>query len=191
MHRELDQGRLISTMAFALRHDPAHFDLELDDEGWTSFENLIFAIRFERYEWAYLDEFQIRATIAGMDRFEVRDGRIRAVYGHSIALVKPPAVAAPPSVLFHGTASENVPSILQHGILRMRRRFVHFSTDYDWVVDFLCDKPTWTIFAIHTPPVLEAGVTFRKANHHVWLAECMEPRFVIIHSSGHSAPIPP
>jgi putative RNA 2'-phosphotransferase len=180
-----DPGRLISTMAFALRHDPAQFGLDLDEEGWTSFEDLIIAIRFERYDWDFIDESLVKATIAGMDRFEVHAGRIRAVYGHSVELAKPPAVATPPALLFHGTASDNVTHILQQGILRMRRRFAHFSTDYDWVVQFLSDKPTWTIFAVDTPPAVEAGMTFRKANHHVWLADSMAPRFLHVHSTGH------
>ena len=46
-------------MAFALRHDPAHFGLDVDDEGWTSFADLIAAIRFERYDWALLDEVTV------------------------------------------------------------------------------------------------------------------------------------
>jgi len=184
VRREIDQGRLVSTMAFALRHDPARFDLELDDEGWTSFEDLIIAIRFARAEWGLLDEPMIRAAVAGMDRFEIRDGRIRAVYGHSIGLVKPPALGMPPAVLFHGTAAENVPSILQQGLLKMRRQFVHFSTDYEWVVGFLRDKPAWTILAIATPSPVEAGVVFRKANHHVWLTDFMDPRFLVVNSIG-------
>ena len=190
MHSALDfdPGRLISTMAFALRHDPAHFDLELDDEGWTGFEDLVFAIRFERYDWDFIDETLVKATIAGMDRFEIRDGKIRAVYGHSVELARPPAVAAPPAVLFHGTASGNLPSILRQGILRMRRRFAHFSTDYDWVVRFLSDKPTWTILAIDTPRAQKAGISFRKANDHVWLADSMDPQFLLVHSKGHGMP---
>ncbi len=188
MNSMLDQARLISTLAFALRHDPSRFGVDLDEEGWTSFEELVIAIRFEQYDWDFLDESVIAAAIAGMDRFEVRDGKIRAVYGHSIALAKPPAVATPPAILFHGTASENVPSILQQGILRMKRMFAHFSTDYDWVVQFLSDKPTWTIFAVDTPLAVEAGMTFRKANHHVWLADSMHPRFLKVHSTGHGIP---
>jgi putative RNA 2'-phosphotransferase len=102
-------------MAFALRHDPAHFDLELDDEGWTDFEDLIIAIRFERREWAWLDESIVMAAIADMDRFEVRDGRIRAVYGHSIELARPSAIATPPAANGHG-----VPAVLRqrHSINR-------------------------------------------------------------------------
>lgn len=184
MRRELDRGRLVSTMAFALRHDPARFDLQLDEEGWASFEDLVLAIRFERYEWQDIDESVIKAVIAEMDRFEIRNGKIRAVYGHSIELAKPPAIAAPPAVLYHGTSADNVPSILQHGILRMRRQFVHLSSDYDWVVRFLDDKPAWAIFAIETADAIEAGVLFRKANHHVWMTEAMSRRFLVVHSQG-------
>jgi len=189
MHFHFDEGRLISTIAFALRHGPERFDIDLDDEGWTSLEELIFAIRFVHYDWTYLDETAVRAAINGMDRFEIRENRICAVYGHSIELAALPPIAAPPEVLFHGTASGNVPSILQTGISRMRRRFAHFSTDYEWVVQFLCDKPEWTIFAVNTCSASAAGVVFRKANHHVWLADWIDPRFLLIHSSGFSAPV--
>lgn len=184
MRRELDRGRLVSTIAFALRHDPAHFELQLDDEGWTSFEELIIAIRFERHEWACLDESIVKAAIADMDRFEIRDDRIRAVYGHSIQLAKPPAIESPPAILFHGTSADNVSSILQQGILRMRRQFTHLSSDYDWVVRFLDDKPAWTIFAIDTLAALETSVLFRRANHHVWLTDAMPAGLLRIESTG-------
>ena len=184
MHPEVDRGRLVSTMAFALRHDPARFELALDDEGWTSFENLVIAIRFARYEWACIDESIVRAAIADMDRFEIRDGKIRSVYGHSIELTKPPAIEAPPAILFHGTSADSVPSILERGILRMRRRFAHLSSDCQWVVRFLDDKPTWTIFAIDTSAALASGVFFRRANPHVWLTDSMPAQFLRIESTG-------
>lgn len=188
MHRELDRGRLISTMAFALRHDPGHFDLQLDDEGWTSFEDLVIAIRFERHEWDALDESIVRAVISDMDRFEIREGRIRAVYGHSIELARPPAIETPPACLYHGTSADNVPSILQQGILRMRRRFVHLSSDYDWVVRFLDDKPAWTIFAIETRAAMVAGCRFRMANHHVWLTDAIPSQILDLHATGRGLP---
>lgn len=184
MHRQFDRGRLVSTMAFALRHDPGHFDLQLDDEGWTSFEDFVIAIRFERHEWDAIDESIVRAAIADMDRFEIRDGRIRAVYGHSIELARPPAIKTPPAVLYHGTSADNVSSILQQGVLRMSRQFVHLSSDYDWVIRFLDDKPCWTVFAIATAHPLDAGVVFRKANHHVWLTDTLAAHFLRIESTG-------
>lgn len=190
MRRELDRGRLVSTIAFALRHDPGHFELKLDDEGWTSLEDLIIAIRFERHEWDRIDESIVRTAIADMDRFEIRDGRIRAVYGHSIEVAMPPAIETPPAVLYHGTSADNVPSILQHGILKMRRQFVHLSSDYDWVVRFLDDKPAWTIFAIEIASALQGGVLFRKANQHVWLTHTLPPSFLVLHSHGRGLLVP-
>ncbi len=171
-------------IAFALRHGPAQFDLDLDDEGWADLEDLIIAIRFERMAWANFDNKSLLQAIDGMDRFEVRGSRIRAVYGHSIALKRLPEVATPPAMLFHGTAFENVVSILQEGISRMRRQFAHFSSDFDWVVQFLADKPKWAILAINTQRALEKGTVFRKANDHVWLADWMDPRFLTIHTSN-------
>jgi len=177
-------------MAFALRHNPGHFDLELDDEGWTSFEDLIIAIRFERYEWGCLDESIVHAAIADMDRFEIRDGRIRAVYGHSIELARPPEVSTPPAVLYHGTAADNVLNIRMQGILRMSRQFVHLSSDYEWVVRFLDDKPAWTIFAIDTLPALEAGILLRSANQHVWLTDALPASFLRIEATGEGIRLP-
>lgn len=190
MRPGFDRGRLISTMAFALRHNPEQFDLGLDEEGWASIEDLIIAIRFERHEWSNIDESVVLATIADMDRFEIRDGKIRAAYGHSIALAKPPAVETPPAVLFHGTSADNVPSILRQGILRMRRRFAHLSSNYDWVVRFLNDKLSWTIFAIETSFALESGIVFRKANHHVWLTDSVPAPFLRIDSTGEGLRLP-
>jgi putative RNA 2'-phosphotransferase len=188
MHAHLDHWRLVSIMALALRHDPARFGLELDEEGWTSFEDLIIAIRFEHHEWSHLNLSVVDSLIAGMDRFEIRDGRIRAAYGHSFELVKPPAVAIPPATLFHGTASDNYPAISQRGILKMRRRFAHLSADLDWVVRFLADKPAWTIFAVDTLRALQGGVVFRQANHHVWLADAVPKDTLTIHSQGFGLP---
>ena len=185
----LDRGRLVATMAFALRHDPGCLGLELDDEGWASFEDLIIAIRFRRYDWADLDVPLVKSIIEGMECFEVHQGKIRAVYGHSVELAKLPPITAPPAVLFHGTSSDNVPSILQQGVLRMRRRFVHFSSDFDWVVRFLDDKPSWTLFSVDTQHALDAGLAFRKANNHVWLTELMALRFLSIHSTGQGTPV--
>src|SRR5262249_10446987 len=152
---------------------------------WTSVEQLVNEFRFVRYDWALLDWPRIERTIRGSDRFEVRDGMIRAVYGHSVTLAKPPAIATPPAVLYHGTSAENVPSIFEHGLLGMRRRFVHLSSDYDWVVQFLDDKPAWTIFSIETVSALEVGVRFRKANRHVWLTASIAPPFLLLQADGH------
>jgi len=184
MHTLLDPMRIVRVLAFALRHNPCKFGLDLDPEGWTSIDKLIDSLRLHRPDLALLDWPEIESAIGGSDRFEVQSGKIRAAYGHSIALGKPPDVADPPPTLFHGTSFNAVPRILQHGLLPMTRRFVHLSSDVDWVIDFLSCKREWVIFATGSDAALQAGIKFRKANFHVWLADSIAPRFLAIHLSN-------
>ena len=61
MNSAIDRAKLVSTLAFALRHNPARFGLELDEEGRTSLADMLAAIRFDRFDWALCDR-RIRAT---------------------------------------------------------------------------------------------------------------------------------
>jgi putative RNA 2'-phosphotransferase len=175
---------IIHTLAYALRHNPAQFNLDLDAEGWSSVEQLVNEFRFVRYDWALLDWPRIERTIRGSDRFEVRGGMIRAVYGHSVRLENPPGVAIPPDVLFHGTDADNVAAILTTGLLPMNRQFVHLSSDRDWVNGFVASKKEWAVFHVNAKVALAHGVTFRKANHHVWLADHVTPQYLSIDSTS-------
>lgn len=87
---------VLSKMAsHALRHQPWLYELELDDEGWTPVEELLSALREEKPEWSALSEVDLAAMIARSDkkRHELRNGQIRALYGHSVSgkLLKQPA----------------------------------------------------------------------------------------------------
>ena len=72
-----DCEKLVRTIGFALRHNPAQFGLDLDEGGWASLEDLVIAMRFDRYDWALIEVPLLKAAIGGSDRFEIRDGRIR------------------------------------------------------------------------------------------------------------------
>jgi putative RNA 2'-phosphotransferase len=182
---------IIRTLAYALRHNPTQFNLALDAEGWASIEQLVNELRFVRYDWALLEWARIERTISGSDRFEVRNGRIRAAYGHSIQLANPPGVAIPPDMLFHGTNANNVTAILKNGLLPMNRHFVHLSSDLDWVRQFVAEKEQWAIFCVNAKVAQAHGMIFRKANHHVWLVDSMEPEFLEIECSGEASPCLP
>ncbi len=183
--------KLIHTIAHALRHDPAKYGLEPDSEGWVSFDDLIIAIRYERRDWMNIERDGIMELLAAMesDRFEVVDDKIRAIYGHSIRLEKPPAATKPPEVLFHGTAEELIPEIMMTGIQRMGRRFAHLSSDIDWVRRFVANKPRWGVLRVLAGRAHMLGVCFRQANRHVWLVDSINPAFLCIESAG-AGPVP-
>lgn len=167
---DFDPARLVSTIGFALRHNPAHFGLDLDEGGWASLEDLVVAIRFDRYDWALIDEPLLKAAVGGSDRFEIRDGWIRATYGHSIALDDLPPIALPPPLLFHGTTEEAVPAILLEGLKPMGRQFVHPTSDRDYALDVANAKQgTIALIAVDAVAARLAGHVFRCTNSHVWL----------------------
>lgn len=112
-----DLRDLSRSASHALRHEPWVYELELDEEGWTSVDSILAALRKERSEWADLTEADLNQMIeiSSKRRHEIVQGQIRAIYGHSIAgkLKKTPAI--PPDVLYHGTAPDVVPFIQASG----------------------------------------------------------------------------
>ncbi len=96
------------TISHALRHEPWLYELELDDAGWVSVDALLAALRTEKPAWAGLSEADLVQMMAEAEkqRFEMRDGSIRALYGHSTPQKLSKEPAAPPAILFHGTAGQ-------------------------------------------------------------------------------------
>src|SRR5213592_3648611 len=92
---------LSKTVSHALRHEPWLYELELDDEGWAVVDDLLAALHLVRPELNTLSADDLVCMIASADkqRHEMQDGKIRALYGHSVQgkLNRMPGV--PPKVL--------------------------------------------------------------------------------------------
>jgi putative RNA 2'-phosphotransferase len=176
----LDLSRAVS---HALRHEPWLYELELDAEGWASVDDVVAALRSEKPEWATLSANDLAQMIAAADkkRHEMRDGKIRALYGHSIPgkLRKTPGV--PPDVLFHGTSPSFLPAIKSSGLLPMTRQYVHLSTDVDTALAVGKRKSmTPIILRVQARQASEKGVQFYIGNEKVWLADRVPPEFIVV-----------
>ena len=121
--------KLSKTISHALRHEPQAYNLVLDEEGWVDLALLVNALRTKG--WKNLQPEEIIPIIenSAKKRFQILHGRIRAYYGHSTEekIVKQPQV--PPDILYHGTSTESIDSIMTHGLLLMKRQYVHLSED--------------------------------------------------------------
>ena len=97
----MDYRKLSKTISRALRHAPADFGLALDEEGWTPVADLLTALARMRHQWQHLTEADLRAMMAqaAKQRYELRDGRIRALYGHSISQRIQKEPTPPPALL--------------------------------------------------------------------------------------------
>lgn len=173
--------RLSKTLAFALRHKPWVYELELDDEGWVSVPQLLAALREERPAWRDLNEADLQDVVqhSSKQRYEIRDGLIRALYGHSQVNSVRKQPAAPPEELFHGT-SEDVLEIIEHdGLKPMSRQYVHLSVDLK-MAQLVAQRKSGKIVILKVDAGLayRNGIAFYKGNDKVWLADSVPPVYL-------------
>lgn len=179
----IDYKTLSKTIAHALRHDPVLYGLELDKEGWVGLRDVVEALRKRYNRWQDLDVAEIMEmnNTSPKKRFEIKEDKIRALYGHSgnVKIEKPPIL--PPEKLYHGTSRESYEKILVEGLHAMDRQFVHLSADRKtaWNVGKRkTDKPV--ILVIDAKAAAEAGILFYLGNDTVWLADFIASDFIKI-----------
>jgi putative RNA 2'-phosphotransferase len=112
-------------------------------------------------------------------RHELRGGRIRALYGHSLPDKLKKTPGEPPEILFHGTAPAFMPAIRDGGLLPMRRQYVHLSVEQTMAGEVGRRKAkSPLILRIAAREAHASGVIFYEGNSQVWLADAVPPRFI-------------
>ena len=127
MENESDLVKASKILSKILRHEPHKISLNLDQKGWVRIDQLLKACR---QHGVPLSKSLIYQIAEGTDkkRFEVRNGKIRATHGHSVA-IDPGEPIEPPEFLYHGTVSSNLDSIFCEGLNSGNRQLVHLSAD--------------------------------------------------------------
>jgi putative RNA 2'-phosphotransferase len=172
---------LSKTISHMLRHEPWLYELELDDEGWTSLSNLIDALRVMKHMWAELNENDIShlIEISSKKRHELSNGKIRALYGHSVPGQFKKEKASPPDHLYHGTSPKILEVISREGLKPMNRQFVHLTIDIEMAKEVgnrKSSKPI--ILKINSKAAAEEGINFYRATEQVWLADLVPGNFI-------------
>lgn len=100
-------------LSYILRHCPESIGLELDGHGYGDVQKILEAlnITIEDLDMIVREDEKQRYSYNGDHT------RIRANQGHSIPVNVDLKEVQPPDILYHGTATRFVPSILEEGIL--------------------------------------------------------------------------
>jgi len=169
--------RLSKFLSLVLRHRPSEYGLNMDDEGFVAFDDLVDIVVAEDI-LAEDAEDEIMKIVDGSSRrrFEVVDGRIRALYGHSsgIRLNLPEHEA--PEFLYHGTTLGGAREIAKNGLKPLGRAFVHLSATEEEALAVgrrHCDEPV--IIRIDTAATREQGIPFSQATDLIWLCPALPP----------------
>lgn len=189
---KMDYVKLSKIISYALRHAPWEYELEMDENGYVSVNQLLFALK-EENKWRSITEDDIRKVVATSDkgRFEIVDGNIRALYGHSFKQKIIREAGIPPEMLYHGTSHAVVPLILKSGLLPKGRQYVHLAVDPEMAVQVGKRRDIEPVLlTIDVRRALEDGVAFYKGNDKVWLADFVDPKYICLQANDSKDQIP-
>ncbi|HBQ78762.1 MAG TPA: RNA 2'-phosphotransferase [Erwinia persicina] len=168
-------------LSYVLRHQPEAIGLTLDSEGWADIDTLIACAKNDSKS---LTRETILSIVESSDkkRFSLsEDGlKIRAVQGHSSQQVDINyQESTPPDVLYHGTATRFLESILIQGLISGSRQYVHLSADEATAnsVGQRHGKPT--VLKIDALAMHKQGMKFYQADNGVWLTKAVASTFII------------
>lgn len=159
-------------LSYLLRHDQSY---AFDEYGWREVSDLVANHGFT------VEELSEIVATNNKQRYEFSEDmtRIRARHGHSIHVDVELAEAAPHDKLYHGTAKAFVESIMNHGIQKGKRLYVHLSTTNDMAtkVGERHGKPA--VLAIDAKRMHEDGIKFFLSRNGVWLTEFVDAKYII------------
>ena len=169
--------KLSKLMAYILRHDPVKFGLELDRYGFVKFSDLIACLRLVHpwVERAHIEDIVGRSE---KRRFEIVEEKIRAIYGHSIAVEPLAEPIQPPQFLYHGTSLTALVEIRKDGLKPMQRQWVYLSISEEDALEVGRRKAQPPIILrIKASLAYQNGIEFRREGD-IFLVKAVPPEFI-------------
>lgn len=168
-------------LSYVLRHHPEAIGLSLDRNGWAHIDELMARARKEGREISRPLLYKVIDS-GDKQRFILSDDEqyIRAGYGHSIEVDLQLQPKPPPRELYHGTTRQQMPSIVEKGLLPGNRNFVHLSADRTDArkVGSRHGKPI--VLSVNCGAMTDQGFDFyqSKSEPGIWLIKYVPARFL-------------
>lgn len=160
-------------MAGILRHFPEKFNLQIDEHGWIELYKFVYAVKIQsKFRW--LKEYHIKAIVETDDkgRYEIKENRIRATYGHTINVDLDLPTENIPDKLYYPATLEEADIILETGLKPIDRKKVHLSlTEKDAKVAGLYRNGNPIILEVDVKKAIENGIVIQKAGKTVFLVD--------------------
>ena len=164
-------------MSKLLRHNSE--DLNIDNSGYVIVSELLDKLDITINDLDYIVDNNDKKRFA----YNNDKTKIRASQGHnnkmnvSITMKEADRV----EVLYHGTATKNVTSILKSGLLPHSRKHVHMSKDLETARKVaLRHSKDITIFTINTAKMRADGVKIYISDNNVYLTDKVETKYLNI-----------
>ncbi|GAA3199677.1 RNA 2'-phosphotransferase [Lentilactobacillus kefiri] len=173
--------RLSKRLSFVLRHHPDKIGIKLDRYGRVDLQTLI--TKFNQHFGTPISEKIIRKIMRESDkqRYAIEGNTILALYGHSVPVQPLTPPTEPPEKLYHGTTHAAAKFIVDEGLKKMDRDFVHLSANQKMAVQVGKRRdPNPVIFEVAAQKAADAGILFYPTESGVWLVDAMPAKFLKI-----------
>lgn len=179
--------QLSKIISHALRHSPSEYKLKIDEQGWASITDLLIALQSKDEQWKDLSASDLEEMVKCFpkQRHEIKSGKIRALYGHSLKEKILKKSVAPPSILYHSTSLQAGKLICKTGLKPMKRHYVHLSTDAELAMQVGSRKTLNPILlTIRAEEANQNGIRFYMGNENIWLADHIPPEYIDLNFNG-------
>ena len=105
--------------------------------------------------------------------------KIRASQGHSIDINLGYTPQQPPEMLYHGTATRFLDSILQTGLEKRNRHHLHLTADKSTATQVGLRHGKVIILEILAQKMFEDGYEFFVSENGVWLTDNVPVKYII------------
>ena len=173
--------KISKRLSYVLRHNPDSIGVQMDGRGWVVVTELLEA--FEN-SGKTITLKTLNQVVESNDkqRFEFSDGgtKIRARQGHSTEVELGYEPSVPPDQLFHGTATQNVDSIMANGLNKANRHHVHLSTNRQTMLQVATRHGQPVLLSVDAKKMHADGFDFFVTGNQVWLTDHVPPKYLSI-----------
>lgn len=176
-----DKTSLSKFLSLILRHQPDAAGIQLDGHGWADVSKLLQGINNtgRKIDIETLEGI-VRTDEKGRYSFNDDKTKIRANQGHSIKVDADLKELIPPDILYHGTATRFLGSILnqKEGLKPMGRLYVHLSKDYETAVKVGSRHGVPAVLEVAAGQMSKDGHRFYLSENEVWLAKSVPCKYL-------------
>ena len=170
--------KLSKYLSYLLRHHPEDANLNMDKNGWVAVNELLSNTK-GKFTMELLEEI-VNTDNKSRYAFNEDKTKIRANQGHSIdGIDLELEEMIPPEILYHGTATRFLNSIMKEGIKSQTRNHVHLSKDLETAITVGLRHGDAVILKIDTKKMNEDGHKFYLSKNGVWLTNYIDTKYII------------
>jgi putative RNA 2'-phosphotransferase len=163
-----------------LRHSPEKLGIQLDSAGWIDIDTLLLAC----YNYGFPISLNDLSRVVEQDdkqRFSIKDGKIRANQGHSIPVDLELTPMQPPVVLYHGTATRFLDSILSSGLTKQKRTHVHLTKDMEVAKSVGSRYGEPVVLIVDSYGMYGDYYNFYLTDNNVWLTDRVPVEYIKVY----------